>query len=66
MAKFGARLAEGLVIRVIRFPRRPTGNLTRPTVFGRWLHLATCLSGETQLLSGAQVYSNCFARFIPH
>jgi hypothetical protein len=29
MAKFGARLAEGLVIRVIRFPGRPTGNLTR-------------------------------------
>jgi hypothetical protein len=29
MAGFGARLAEGLVIRVIRFPGRPTGNLTR-------------------------------------
>src|SRR6476620_3588993 len=26
------------------------------TVFGGWLHLATCLSGETQLLSEARVY----------
>jgi hypothetical protein len=25
-------------------------------VFGRWLHLATWLSGETQLLSEARVY----------
>ena len=25
-------------------------------MFGRWLHLGTCLSGETQLLSEARVY----------
>jgi hypothetical protein len=54
--------------RQLRRPYRALGSGGRSsaTVFGRWLHLATCLSGETQLLSGARVYSNCFARFIPH
>jgi hypothetical protein len=37
------------------------------TVFGRWLHLATCLSGETELLSEARVYQTAhIAKVIPH
>jgi hypothetical protein len=44
-----------------------SGGRSSATVFGRWLHLATCLSGETQLLSGARVYQIAhIAKFIPH
>jgi hypothetical protein len=32
---------------------RGSGGRSSATVFGRWLHLATCLSGETPLLSRA-------------
>jgi hypothetical protein len=46
---------------------RGSGGRSSATVFGRWLHLATCLSGETQLLSRARVYQIAhIARFIPH
>lgn len=50
MAGFGARLAEGLVIRVIRFPGRTTGNLTRQDEAAVVLHYLAAQGCEFSLL----------------
>ena len=50
MAGFGARLAEGLVIRVIRFPGRATGNLTRQDEAAVVLHYLAAQGCEFSLL----------------